>query len=100
MLLRLCRAVPAAARGARDRRAALGSEGGAHARGSVIIDPQGNVLAGPYYHEEGLLTAEINMDDIIRARYDLDVSGHYARPDIFQLKVDTRRKLNTEEMEH
>lgn len=64
--------------------------------GSVIIDPQGNVLAGPYYHEEGLLTAEIETDDIIRARYDLDVSGHYARPDIFSLKVDTRPKLNVE----
>ena len=62
--------------------------------GSVIIDPQGNVLAGPYYHEEGLLTAEIETDEIIRARYDLDVSGHYARPDIFSLTVDTRPKLN------
>lgn len=64
--------------------------------GSVIIDPQGNVLAGPYYHEEGLLTAEIEMDEIYRARYDLDVSGHYARPDIFKLVVDTREKKNVE----
>lgn len=62
--------------------------------GSVIIDPQGNVIAGPYYHEEGLLTAEIEMDEILRARYDLDVSGHYARPDIFSLTVDTRSKKN------
>lgn len=66
--------------------------------GSVIIDPQGNVLAGPLYHEEGLLTAEIDTDDIVRARYDLDVSGHYARPDVFKLVVDTRRKLNVEKV--
>lgn len=64
--------------------------------GSVIIDPQGNVLAGPFYHEEGLLTAEIETDEILRARYDLDVSGHYARPDIFKLTVDARRKPNVE----
>lgn len=66
--------------------------------GSVIIDPQGNVLAGPYYHEEGLLTAEIETDEIYRARYDLDVSGHYARPDIFKLVVDTREKKNVEKI--
>ena len=59
--------------------------------GSVIIDPQGNVLAGPFYHEEGLLTAEIEADEILRARYDLDVSSHYVRPDIFKLTVDARR---------
>ena len=67
--------------------------------GSVIIDPQGNVLAGPFYHEEGLLTAQIDTDDIIRARYDLDVSGHYARPDIFSLTVDTREKKNVRRLE-
>ena len=64
--------------------------------GSVIVDPQGNVLAGPFYHEEGLLTAEIETDEILRARYDLDVSGHYARPDVFKLVADTRRKDNVE----
>ena len=64
--------------------------------GSVIIDPHGNVLAGPFYHEEGLLIAEIETDEILRARYDLDVSGHYARPDIFKLTVDARRKPNVE----
>lgn len=60
--------------------------------GSVIISPMGDILAGPVYEKEGLITAEINLNEIVKARYDLDVSGHYARNDIFQLTVDDRSK--------
>lgn len=56
--------------------------------GSVIISPMGEVLAGPLYDQEGLISAEIDLDEIIRARYDLDPVGHYSRPDIFKLLVD------------
>ena len=56
--------------------------------GSVIIGPLGDVLAGPLLDKEGLISAEINMDDLAKARYDLDVIGHYARPDIFELRVN------------
>ena len=49
--------------------------------GSVIINPLGKVLAGPLLGKEGILTAELDLDDIIRGKFDLDVSGHYARPD-------------------
>ncbi len=66
--------------------------------GSLIADPQGQVLAGPLFHEAGLVTAEIDSDDIIRARYDLDVSGHYSRPDVFSLHVDTREKNTVEKV--
>ncbi len=60
--------------------------------GSVIVDPLGTVLAGPLYGEEGILTAEIDLGRITEAKYDLDVVGHYARPDIFQLTVDERAR--------
>jgi nitrilase len=56
--------------------------------GSVIISPMGDVLAGPLYGEEGLISAEIDLDDIVKARYDLDPVGHYSRPDVFKLTVD------------
>jgi nitrilase len=49
-------------------------------------------LAGPLLGEAGLLSAQINTDDLVRARYDYDVVGHYARPDIFELSVDERAK--------
>jgi len=60
--------------------------------GSCIVDPFGNFLAGPDMENEVILTAEIDRGQIIRGKYDLDVVGHYARPDIFQLCVDERPK--------
>ncbi len=61
--------------------------------GSAIIGPLGEVLVGPDYSGETILYADIAPDQIIRGKYDFDVSGHYARPDVFQLRVDTREKL-------
>jgi nitrilase len=60
--------------------------------GSVIIGPLGDVLAGPVYDREAVLVADIDPDDVMRAKFDLDVVGHYGRPDIFSLKVDTAPK--------
>ncbi|QGY29190.1 carbon-nitrogen hydrolase family protein [Pantoea cypripedii] len=60
--------------------------------GSVIIGPLGDVLAGPLRGSEGLLCAQIDTDELIRARYDFDVVGHYARPDVFSLSVDQKPK--------
>lgn len=60
--------------------------------GSVIIGPMGDVLAGPLTGREGLISAEIDRADLIGARYDFDVVGHYARPDVFALQVDERPK--------
>jgi nitrilase len=60
--------------------------------GSCIVDPFGNFLAGPNREDEVILTAEIDRRQIIHGKYDLDVVGHYARPDIFQLHVDERPK--------
>jgi nitrilase len=55
--------------------------------GSVIVDPFGVVLAGPNYSGECVLTAELNLDRIVEGKFDLDVAGHYARPDLFRLDV-------------
>jgi nitrilase len=60
--------------------------------GSCIIDPFGNFLAGPNTESEAILIAEIDRAQVVRGKYDLDVVGHYARPDIFQLNVDERSK--------
>lgn len=58
--------------------------------GSLIVGPLGDVLAGPLLGETGLVVAEIDTDELVRARYDFDVVGHYARPDVFSLEVDER----------
>jgi len=60
--------------------------------GSCIVDPFGNFLAEPNMEGEAILVAEIDPAQVIRGKYDLDVVGHYARPDIFQLHVDERSK--------
>jgi predicted amidohydrolase len=60
--------------------------------GSCIVDPFGDFLAGPNKESEAILIAEIDRAQIVRGKYDLDVVGHYARPDIFQLQVDERPK--------
>lgn len=60
--------------------------------GSCIVDPSGNFLAGPNFEDEAILIAEIDRAQIIRGKMDLDVVGHYARPDVFQLNVDETPK--------
>src|ERR1019366_5198157 len=58
--------------------------------GSAIIGPLGQVLAGPLYNADGILTADIDLGEIARSKYDFDVVGHYARPDVFRLIVNER----------
>ncbi len=54
---------------------------------SLVVDPQGRVAAGPLHREAGILYADIDIARVAPARRTLDVSGHYARPDIFELQV-------------
>jgi nitrilase len=56
--------------------------------GSAIISPLGKVLAGPDFSGETILTADLDLNDIGRGKFDFDVVGHYSRPDIFTLQVD------------
>jgi len=57
---------------------------------SVIIDPTGKIMAGPARHEETILYAEVDLSAVHSARRLFDPVGHYNRPDVFQLRVDTR----------
>jgi nitrilase len=58
--------------------------------GSCIVDPLGQILAGPDYDGEHILIADLDLGAITRGKYDFDVVGHYARPDVFRLVVDER----------
>jgi nitrilase len=55
--------------------------------GSVILDPEGNVLAGPLWDEEGILHAELDAASLYAARQRFDPAGHYHRPDVLSLTV-------------
>ena len=54
--------------------------------GSVIFSPLGKILAGPIYDQEGIISAEIDHREIVKAKMDFDVIGHYARPDVFSFE--------------
>jgi nitrilase len=56
--------------------------------GSCIIGPLGQIMAGTAFGEELVLTADLDLDEIPRARFDFDPVGHYSRPDVFKLIVN------------
>jgi nitrilase len=60
--------------------------------GSCIVDPFGKFLAGPNFEDEAILAAELDRNQLPRAKFDFDVVGHYSRPDIFRLAVDDQPK--------
>jgi hypothetical protein len=61
--------------------------------GSCAVDPLGQVLLEPdFAGEESVHLLELDLSQIARAKFDLDVVGHYARPDIFCLTVNEERK--------
>jgi len=55
--------------------------------GSAVIAPDGRYLAGPVWDEETIVAADCDCSEILRESLTLDVSGHYARPDCFELTV-------------
>ena len=57
--------------------------------GSMIVSPLGEVLAGPVFDCETELYADLDMSQLSQGNLDFDVVGHYARPDVFELKVNT-----------
>jgi nitrilase len=64
-----------------------GDEDWASRGNTVIVDPYGEILAGPITEQEGILYAEIDTEAVRQSRRQFDVVGHYARPDVFRLDV-------------
>lgn len=62
--------------------------------GSAIVNPLGVVLAGPDFSGETILYADLDLADVPRGKFDFDVVGHYARPDVFRLTVDESPKTS------
>jgi predicted amidohydrolase len=58
--------------------------------GSAIIAPDARYIVEPVYDREQLIIADLNLSEIDQQFLTLDVSGHYARPDVFTF--DTKVK--------
>lgn len=61
---------------------------------SVVIAPGGEIVAGPMNKEAGILYSELDLEKVAIAKRTLDVAGHYSRPDIFQLHVNTQAQTS------
>jgi nitrilase len=55
---------------------------------SAIVNPDGQFIAGPMHEQEAILYAEIDLRRTQGPKWMLDVAGHYARPDVFELRVN------------
>ncbi|MEA1852350.1 hypothetical protein U9M49_04565 [Cytobacillus sp. OWB-43] len=62
--------------------------------GSSIVNPLRQFIAEPVYGEEKIIYADIILDQIAESKFDFDVFGHYARPDIFQLTINEKEQEN------
>lgn len=58
--------------------------------GSLVVAPGGEIVAGPLYEKQEILYADIDVAQAAISRRTFDVAGHYSRPDIFTLHVDTK----------
>lgn len=58
--------------------------------GSVIVSPLGEIIAGPLYDREDILFADLDLAEVAKGKFDFDVVGHYARPDVFQLLINEK----------
>ena len=68
--------------------------------GSAIIGPDGRYVVGPVFDEETILFATLDLQEIEKESMTLDVSGHYSRPDIFQLKTLRSERIGPSENDH
>lgn len=60
--------------------------------GSAIVTPLGEYAVPPLYGSEGLLIADLNLDEVVQSRFDFDAVGHYSRPDVFRLEVNEAKQ--------
>ncbi|MBP1989973.1 nitrilase [Paenibacillus eucommiae] len=60
--------------------------------GSAIVGPLGGYVTGPLFDQEGMIIADLDLSLVTQSRFDFDATGHYSRPDVFQLIVNNQKQ--------
>ena len=58
--------------------------------GSCIVDPYGHYVTEPVWEKEEIIYADLDMQKVPMCRMELDPCGHYARPDVLELKINEK----------
>lgn len=64
--------------------------------GSAIVGPMGDYVAKPVWGKEEIIIADLDMKQIVYSQFDFDSIGHYARPDVFKLEVNSKKQESIE----
>ena len=62
--------------------------------GSCVVNPLGAFVVEPVIGKETIIYADLDLGQVAQGQFDFDVMGHYSRPDVFQLIVNTKKKTN------
>ena len=62
--------------------------------GSCIVNPLGAFVVEPVIGKETIIYADLDLGQVAQGQFDFDAMGHYSRPDVFQLIVNTKKKTN------
>lgn len=62
--------------------------------GSCVVNPLGAFVVEPVIGEEKIIYTELDLRQVAQGQFDFDAMGHYSRPDVFQLIVNTKKKTN------
>ena len=68
-----------------------GEDGVIHNGGSAVVAPDGSYVVEPVFGREELVVAELDLGRVVEEKLNLDVTGHYSRPDLFDLTVRRQR---------
>lgn len=62
--------------------------------GSCVVNPLGAFVVEPVIGKETIIYADLDLGQVAQGQFDFDAMGHYSRPDVFQLIVNTKKKTN------
>jgi len=67
--------------------------------GSGVIGPDGTWLSPPLRNQSGIICESLDLKRVTQEKHDMDIAGHYDRPDLFELDVRSASRRSTVQFE-